>query len=315
MHRTAALLLAAVVACGGGRVQGPPAPAPTPTATPATPPARDPLSEASLVADLAWLTAPERAGRGSTTAEARATARWIADELRAAGYAPIEQPIPGAPGQVNVIAEHAAAPASARAPAVIVAAHYDHLGTIKGQVHAGADDNASGVAVALAVARDLKQRPLPAGRVILLFTGAEEIGLRGARAFVAAPILPLDEIRAVYNLDMVGRNFFESTANREAELAAVGLPSDPAIAEAAREAAALAGLSLLAVRPGWLKVVGEAHRSDDWVFRDAGVHAVHFSTGMNDDYHTPRDTLDRVSRPQVVRVARFLRGLLDRTAP
>ena len=50
------------------------------------------------------------------------------------------------------------------------------------------------------------------------------------------------------------------------------------------------------------------------MFRDAGVHAVHFSTGLNDDYHSPRDTLDKVSRPQVVRIARFLRALVDRTA-
>jgi Zn-dependent M28 family amino/carboxypeptidase len=169
------------------------------------------------------------------------------------------------------------------------------------------------VAVALAVARDLRRRPV-SGRVVWLFTGAEEIGLRGARAFVAAPTLPLDEVRAVYNLDMVGRNFFESTANREAELAAVGLPADPALAEAAREAAGEAGLSLVAVRPGLLEIVGEAHRSDDWVFRDAGVLAIHFSTGLNDDYHSPRDTLDKVSRPQLVRIARFLRALVERTA-
>ncbi len=269
------------------------------------------MSEASLVADLAWLVAPERAGRGSTTDEARATARWIAAELRAAGYAPIEQPIPDAPGQVNVIAEH---PGADAAPAVIVVAHYDHLGVIRGTVHPGADDNASGVAVALAVARDLRRRPV-SGRVVWLFTGAEEIGLRGARAFVASPTVPLDQVRAVYNLDMVGRNFFESTADREAELAAVGLPADPALAEAAREAAGSAGLSLLAIRPGLLAIAGQDHRSDDWVFRDAGVFAVHFSTGLHDDYHLPSDTLDKVSRPQLVRIARFLRALVDRTAP
>jgi Zn-dependent M28 family amino/carboxypeptidase len=328
---TALTALAALAACGGA--SSAPArdrAAPTQLAAPAPAPAPDPMSETSLAADLAWLTAPERAGRGSLTAEARATARWIADELRAAGYAPIEQPIPSAPGQVNVIAEHApTAPSdrasvrasvrtSDRAPAVIVVAHYDHLGVIHGTAHPGADDNASGVAVALAVARDLRRRPSSGrisetfpGRVVWLFTGAEEIGLRGARAFTAAPTLPLDEVRAVYNLDMVGRI---PAPDGAPQLVAVGLHGDDAIADAAHGAADEAGLALIPVRLGLLTATGQAHRSDDWVFRDAGVRAVHFSTGPHDDYHSPRDTLDRVSRPQVARSARFLRALLERTA-
>lgn len=264
------------------------------------------MSEASLAADLAWLTAPARAGRGSLTADARATARWIAGELHAAGYAPVEQPIPEAPGQVNVIAERAG---SAGAPAVIVAAHYDHLGTIRGEVYPGADDNASGVAVALAVARALERRPV-SGRVIWLFTGAEEIGLRGARAFVAAPILPLSEVRAVYNLDMVGR---EVRADAAPQLAAVGLPGDTAVTDAALDAAGEAGLALAPVPVGLIRASGQTHRTDDWAFRDAGVFAIHLSTGLGDDYHSPRDTLDKVSLPQVRRIARFLLGLVTRT--
>ncbi len=288
------------------------------------------MSEASLAADLAWLTAPERAGRGSTTAEARATARWIASELRAAGYAPIEQPIPDAPGQVNVIAELAlsappaatnavAAPAG-HARAVIVVAHYDHLGVRGGAVHPGADVNACGVAVALAVARDLRRRSIsgragePGGRVLWLFSGAEEIGLRGARAFVAAPPLPLGEVRAVYNLDMVGRDLATSGTPQPPQLIAVGLPGDPGISDAAHEAAEQAQLTLIPMRLGFLQAARQAHRSDDWVFRDAGVFAVHFSTGPHDDYHSPGDTPDKVSRSQVLRVARFLRALVERTA-
>jgi Zn-dependent M28 family amino/carboxypeptidase len=268
------------------------------------------MSEASLVADVEWLTDPVRAGRGSRSEEAKVTARWIADELRRAGYAPVMQPITlDAPGQSNVIAELG----PKTGPAVMILAHYDHLGVVDGVVHPGADDNASGVAVALAVAREL-QRARSSGRVVFLFTGAEEIGLHGAKAYVAAPHIPLDQIRAVYNLDMVGRNFFASTANEAAKLAAVGLPDDAAVSEAAEAAATDAGLTLLAVRPGLLQIVGEANRSDDWVFRDHGVFAVHFSTGINDDYHRPSDTPDKISRPQLVRMAKFVRSLVTRTA-
>jgi Zn-dependent M28 family amino/carboxypeptidase len=314
-------VLVVLAACGAARSEPARPPASTAAAAPqpaaATVPAREPMSEASLAADLAWLTAPERAGRGSTTPEARATARWIAGELRAAGYTPIEQPIPDVPGQVNVIAELAAA-ATAHALAVIVVAHYDHLGVIRGAIHPGADDNASGVAVALAIARELRRPPISGrnsggagGRVLWLFTGAEEIGLRGARAFVAAPTLPLGEIRAVYNLDMVGR---ELAPDGAPQLAAVGLPGDAAVTDAALDAAGEAGLMLAPVPARVLRIGGQTHRTDDWAFRDAGIHAVHFSTGLGDDYHSPRDTLDKVSRPQLLRTARFLRALVDRTA-
>ena len=257
------------------------------------------------MADITWLVAPERAGRGSSTRDAQATARWIADELRAAGYEPRTQPIPSVPGQVNVIADLGAPDLSG----VIVMAHYDHLGVIDGKVHPGADDNASGVAVALAVARAIRLSP-QAGRVMFVFTGAEELGLDGAKAFAADPAMPFDQIRAVYNLDMVGRHFFASTVNEEATLAAVGLPGNPEVFAAASDAAAEAELRLIPVRPGLVKVLGEDRRSDDWILRDHGVYAIHFSTGLNDQYHTPDDTLANLSRPQLVRIAKFLHRLV-----
>ncbi|MBS1122043.1 MAG: peptidase [Deltaproteobacteria bacterium] len=307
-------LVICIASCGG-------APALTPIGQPAprSPElvsvghAVEPLSEASLVADLTWLTDPARAGRGSRSPEAQLTARWIAGELATAGFTPILQPIGDAPGQVNVIAQLG----SPTADAVIVMAHYDHLGVIHGETYAGADDNASGVVVALAVARDLARTvgaPGLPGRVIFLFTGAEEIGLAGARAYVDAPTVPLHQIRAVYNLDMVGRNLFASAGNEEAKLAAVGLAEQPEIFDLATQSSSEAGLSLLPVRAGALQILGEARRSDDWIFRDHGVFAVDFSSGINDDYHRPTDTLDKVSRPQLVRMAKFLRLLVERTA-
>ena len=260
------------------------------------------------MADITWLVAPERAGRGSSTPDAQATARWIADELRAAGYEPRTQPIPSVPGQVNVIADLGAPDLSG----VIVMAHYDHLGVIDGKVHPGADDNASGVAVALAVARAIRLAPL-AGRVMFVFTGAEELGLDGAKAFAADPAMPFDQILAVYNLDMVVRHFYASTLNEDATLAAVGLPGNPEVFAAASDAAAEAELRLIPVRPGLVKVLGEDRRSDDWILRDHGVYAIHFSTGLNDQYHTPDDTLANLSRPQLVRIAKFLHRLVERT--
>ena len=259
------------------------------------------------MADVQWLCAPERAGRGSRTPAARATADWIVSQLRAAGFNPIaEQPIQALPGQVNIVA----ATTMRSGAAVVVMAHYDHLGTIDGAVYPGANDNASGVAVALAVAREVMARHTH-DRIVFIFTGGEEVDLLGARAYIARPLMGLGDIRVVYNLDMVGTPLF----GNDAQLAAVGLPDDVDIAEAATAAARDAGLSLLAVRPGLLKLLGEDLRSDDWIFRAAGVLAIHFSTGLTDTYHRPTDTPDRLSRPQLVRVARFLRTLVGTTPP
>jgi peptidase M28-like protein len=286
-----------------------PLPAPPPPVDHSPPVVVDLLGEASLVADIHWLTAPARAGRGSRSPEAHATAEWIAGQLRIAGYTPQLQPIADLADQVNVIAAYG--PATGRA--ILVVAHYDHLGTIDGRMYPGADDNASGVAVALAIARDLRVHPID-GRVVFVFTGGEELGLLGARTYASTPTVPITDIRAVYNLDMVGRHFFASSVDQDARLAAVGLPENAEIADAALRAAETAGLELLSVRAGLLKVVGEDRRSDDWMFRDRGVFAVHFSTGLNDDYHEPTDTEDKLSHPQLVRIAAFLRALVAATA-
>src|SRR5262249_60897035 len=107
-----------------------------------------------------------RRGGGSTTAAARATADWLVAQLAAAGYHPTRQPIPTVPGQDNVLAMYG----SGTGRVVVVSAHYDHLGVIGGEIYRGADDNASGVAVALAVARDLAARHDVRGRVLFAFT-------------------------------------------------------------------------------------------------------------------------------------------------
>jgi hypothetical protein len=313
----AALVAVAAASCGNDRTAPvPPArldPAPARSApSDAAGPATDPLGQASLAADIEYLTAPERKGRGSSSPEAQEVARWLARELQQAGYSITTMPIPDVEGQVNVIAIYG--PRDDQAHTVVVSAHYDHLGVVDGVVHPGADDNASGVAVALAVARDLAARRDVAGRVVFLFTGAEELGLYGARAYAATPSVPLSETRAVFNLDMVGRRFFESTVDSDATLGSVGLPDDMALSDAADAAAAEAGLDLLSVSPSLVALIGEDWRSDDWVFRDLGVPAAHFSTGIHDDYHKPSDTPDRLSYPQMVRIAHFLRGLVARTA-
>jgi Zn-dependent M28 family amino/carboxypeptidase len=309
--------LVALACSARGAGSGGEAPAPTPTPV-------SPLAEAAIMADVRWLCDPARAGRGSWSAEAQATATWLGEQLRAAGYTVSTQAVGE---QVNVIGLRRGGPR-----AVVVSAHYDHLGVVDGVVYPGADDNASGVAVALAVARDLAARPAATAQtpsppgiahggrltppasatVVIAFFAAEEVGLIGSRAYAEHPTWPLADTIAVLNLDMVGRNFFEAAIGRPAALGAVGLEDDPRLADAAEAAAHDAGLALITASPALLTAVGEDHRSDDWSLRRPGLAAIHFSTGLHDDYHRPSDTVDRLVPAQLERVARFLRDLVDR---
>lgn len=270
--------------------------------------ARDPMSAASLTADIAWLCDDARAGRGSLTPEAHATAVWLEGELVAAHLEVTTQEVPDTQGQDNVIATYRG---RGRGRALLLVAHYDHLGRdASGAIYRGADDDASGVAVLLAVARDLGARQDVDRPVVFLFTGAEELGLLGSRAYAAHPAVPLTETRAVVDLDMVGRRFFEEAVDRDAAIGAVGLADDPVLGDAAREAAAAAGLALIETSPALLYAVGQAFRSDDWSLRSPSLPSLHFSTGLHDDYHRPTDTPDKLSPAQLIRAARLVRGIV-----
>ena len=118
----------------------------------------------------------------------------------------------------NVIAYlPATGPVTAQKPWVIIGAHYDHLGRggsgnslaskeEASAIHHGADDNASGTAAVLAIAEALARSPQPRRRhVVVGLWSAEEIGLVGSNAFVTSPPMPIDQIAAYFNFDMVGR--------------------------------------------------------------------------------------------------------------
>ncbi|HTJ46865.1 MAG TPA: M20/M25/M40 family metallo-hydrolase [Kofleriaceae bacterium] len=297
--RAAAVIL--VAACSGA-VKRAPAPAPMAAA------AIDPMSAASMQRDVAWLCDDARAGRGSLSPESLATATWLEHELAAAHLDVTTQEVPDTHGQKNVIAIY---PGKARGKALLLVAHYDHLGRDeRGLIYRGADDNASGVAVLLAVARDLAAKRDVDRPVVFLFPAAEELGLLGSHAYADDPRVPLAQTRGVINLDMVGRHFFELAVDRDAAIGAVGLADDPAFGDAARKAAKDAGLDLIETSPPLLYAIGEAFRSDDWSLRAPSLPALHFSTGLHDDYHRATDTPDKLVPAQLERTARLVRGIV-----
>ncbi|WP_113635935.1 M20/M25/M40 family metallo-hydrolase [Nubsella zeaxanthinifaciens] len=88
---------------------------------------------------------------------------------------------------------------------IVVSAHYDHVGIIKDEVYNGADDNASGVGALLSYAKYFKDHQ-PNNTIIFALFDAEEMGLQGAKAFVANPPVALDKIKLNINMDMISHN-------------------------------------------------------------------------------------------------------------
>jgi Zn-dependent M28 family amino/carboxypeptidase len=201
---------------------------------------------------------------------------------------------------------------------VLFSSHQDANGvrtTMEGDsVHAGADDNASVTAAELAAARAFVRQP---GKRSVLFInqGSEERGLIGSRYHAAHPVVPIEQIVAVINGDMIGRNNPDSAAL---------LGSQPPhrnsadLVEMALRANALTGkfhLDSLWDRPthpeGWY------FRSDHLPYARLNVPALMYSTNLHDDYHTPRDTPARIDYPKLTRMAQwmYLTGWFVANAP
>jgi len=187
--------------------------------------------------------------------------------------------------------------------AIVVGAHYDHLG-MGGErsmrpndnaIHNGADDNASGVATALAIGGQLRQRlagvPDHRAVVIALFSG-EEIGLAGSSEFVKKPPVAIDHVAAMINLDMVGRL-------RDDTLLALGSESAPEWADSiARAAGEVAGIRVTGRGDGY-------GPSDQTSFYASMVPVLHLFTGAHEQYHTPDDDAATVDAHGAARVALF----------
>lgn len=181
-------------------------------------------------------------------------------------------------------------------PAFVLSAHFDHLGTRAGQMHPGADDNASGVAVLLAIAEVCRMVPFDRTIIVAAFD-AEESGLQGARAFVEALPVPLNRLALNVNLDMVARA-------DAGELYASGTRHTPSLAELLTPVAARAPIRLrfghddpATGRDDWTQ------QSDHGVFHTAGLPFVYFGVEDHADYHRPTDTPDRINPESFGKVA------------
>jgi Zn-dependent M28 family amino/carboxypeptidase len=184
---------------------------------------------------------------------------------------------------------------------IVVSAHYDHLGVKDGKLHAGADDNASGVAAMLAIAQWFKAHP-PRHTIVFAAFDGEEQGLQGARAFMAALPFPKAQLALNLNLDMVSRNV-------KSEIFVAGTHYNPSLTPLVAQAAARStvGVKLGHDRPQ------QKGTSDDWTdssdhgpFHQAGVPFLYFGVEDHADYHGPGDTFEHIEPAFFTSVANLL---------
>jgi len=189
----------------------------------------------------------------------------------------------------NVVGILPGADPNLRDQRVVIGAHYDHLGfghfgaldrQAEGKVHPGADDNASGTAVLLELARRMAKLPVKPDRTIVFaaFSG-EELGLYGSRHYIESSNSP-SAIKAMINLDMVGRL-------RENRLTVFGARSGENLSDLVTKNARALGLDITDSN--------DVGRSDHMSFYSKKIPVLHFFTGTHGDYHRATDTWDKLN--------------------
>lgn len=190
---------------------------------------------------------------------------------------------------------------------IVIGAHYDHLGYTKNNdektFFPGADDNASGVAGIIEIARYFADNPEQLKRSLLVVAfDAEESGLLGAKHFVDHPPVALNKIKKMFSLDMIGM----VEANKGLHL--MGIASLTGGEEIAVATSQLTGLRI--------KRTGDniAQRTDTAPFGEHGIPATHLFTGTNSPYHKPTDTYDLLDYEGMALVVTFSTQLITQLA-
>jgi hypothetical protein len=195
---------------------------------------------------------------------------------------------------------------------VVIGAHYDHLGrspfnsmdpAAGNVIRPGADDNASGTAAVMELARLFAREPARRSVIFANFSG-EELGLLGSQYFVEHPPVPLESIDAMLNFDMVGRM-------RENKLIVYGVATAAELSDIVDSANVAPKLSVTALGDGY-------GPSDQSSFYAEGIPVLHFFTDLHTDYHRATDVaskIDVADEARVVNLAeRIARAIADRPA-
>lgn len=245
---------------------------------------------------VAYLASEKLKGRGTAEKGSKTASAWVARQFKKLGLAPGNG---GSYFQDFTFDrnKHTNIPSrnvlgfldNGAAYTIIIGAHYDHLGTAGlfdgrypvGQVHNGADDNASGVAGLLELARYyVKNGEKEPFNFLFISFGGEELGLQGSKYYVAHPVMPLEKVHLMLNMDMIGRY----NAERGIGIGGYGSAQEwPAIFKDVKQE----GIKYFTDAAG---KGGSDHHS----FYMAKVPVMFFHTGGHDDYHKPTDDIEKL---------------------
>ena len=192
---------------------------------------------------------------------------------------------------------------------IVVGGHYDHLGLGErdslapsqiGQIHHGADDNASGTAGVLEMARVVSRDMHPKRSILFMAFAGEELGLLGSSYFVNHPTIPIDKIAAMINMDMIGR-----LQHNRLFVGGVGTSAD--------------------FKP-WMEALNKPFgfnldysdtgygSSDHTSFTIKRIPVLFFFSGLHSDYHKPSDTADKINAEGARKILSLVYLSLDRVA-
>jgi Zn-dependent M28 family amino/carboxypeptidase len=260
---------------------------------------------ASLAADVSFLASEELDGRETGTRDLDVAASYIATQFAKAGLKPAAngtyfQQAKRGKGWRNVAAILPGTDPVLSSQYVILSAHYDHLGHNAKGLFPGANDNASGTASVIEVAAALAGRAERPKRSILFiaFYGEEE-GLLGSSYYVQHPLVPLKDTVAEINLEQLGRTD-EETGKKLASFALTGT-NFTNLSDVIRDAVAAVGVTIYKHKDDHLYF----NRSDNYSFVSKDVVDTTIVVAFDyPDYHTTRDTVDKIDFDNLALVAR-----------
>lgn len=196
---------------------------------------------------------------------------------------------------------------------IVVSAHYDHIGTQKGNIFNGADDNGSGTVAVMEIARVFneakKKGHAPKRSILFLLVTAEEIGLFGSSYYAKNPLYPLENTVANINIDMIGRvDDLHTDNNYIYVIGADRLSSDlHKINEAVNKKYTQLNLDYkYDDRNDPWQIY---YRSDHYNFAKNGIPSVFFFNGVHPDYHQPTDTVDKIDFPAMTQRTKLIFAL------
>ena len=173
---------------------------------------------------------------------------------------------------------------------IVLSAHYDHLGKRNGKIYYGADDDASGTACVLALAKYFTQHP-PQHSLVLATFDAEEKGLQGSKYFADHPFVPLSSMMINVNMDMISRN----DSN---QVYASGTFHYPFLKKYVEQIQQSTPVHLLMGHDDSTKGRQNdwTNQSDHYSFHKKKIPFIYFGVEDHPDYHQPTDTFDKINK-------------------